>query len=110
MFIATKWYLTIRPNGGGEIWEIPFNNEKTTILPEHGGQRVIGRQLPRGWTSNMYGLNQIGPEQGRYTGAKGDGIVYAKNTVDLDGVSEYSKGAFAGWKVLTVRCAQRGEF
>jgi hypothetical protein len=94
--VATKWYLTGRPNGAGEIWEIPLSYHPTTQLPQHSGQRLVARKLPPSWHTSQYFESQIGAEQARYLGT-GDGIVYTRNIRDdTTGKFSYNKDVHAG--------------
>jgi len=90
--IATKWYFTTRSLGAGEGWSysVPdFGNE--THIGIESGSRLVGRDLPRGYTTEDYAEQQIGPEQFIYRG--NDSLIYAKNVVD-ERSFEYSKGSF----------------
>ncbi|KAJ7890504.1 hypothetical protein B0H14DRAFT_3081659 [Mycena olivaceomarginata] len=62
--IATKWYTSSRSLGAGEGWKyaVPEPRDNKTIAVG-SGTRVLGRTLPRGWTNEQYGDQQIGPEQ-----------------------------------------------
>jgi hypothetical protein len=94
--IATKWYLTGRPNGAGEIWEFPLLTEAVD-LPERGGERVISRKLPASWPKERYFESQIGAEQARFVGPSGDGIVFTRNVRDDDlGKFSYNKDVHKG--------------
>lgn len=86
--VATKWFLTGRPNGAGEIWEIPSVKNPVKKLPEHSGTRVIARKLPGSWSEDRYIESQLGVEQARYT-PKGDAIIYSRNIRD-DGSGKFS--------------------
>ena len=83
--IATKWYTGSRSLGAGEGWvyKLPASNSilgnKDTIRPGDG-ERLIGRTLPPGWSSEMYGEQQIGPEHCIWHGD--DEVIYSKNIVD----------------------------
>ncbi|KAL4937283.1 hypothetical protein BDV06DRAFT_227091 [Aspergillus oleicola] len=96
--IATKWFLTGRPNGAGEIWEVPFleHQDANRILPEQGGKRMIQRNLPPSWSTDQYFESQLGAEQARYT-PSGDGIVFTRNVRDANsGKFSYNKDVHAG--------------
>lgn len=94
--LATKWYLTGRPNGAGEIWEFPLQTGSSELLPERGGTRVISRKLPAAWAPNQYPESQLGAEQARYSPG-GDGIVFTRNVRDDDkGKFSYNKDVHAG--------------
>ncbi|KAL4900089.1 hypothetical protein BDW74DRAFT_183045 [Aspergillus multicolor] len=96
--IATKWFLTGRPNGAGEIWEFPVLDRAQEYLPERGGRRVIQRHFPPSWPESRYPESQLGVEQARYT-PSGDGIIYTRNVADDDNVSgkfSYNKDVHDG--------------
>lgn len=96
--IATKWFLTGRPNGAGEIWEFPMQlrNRGRETLPERGGKRVVARKLPASWPEERYFESQIGADQARYTHT-GDGIIFTRNVKDDDsGKFSYNKDVHAG--------------
>lgn len=100
--IATKWFLTGRPNGAGEIWEFPLLSKSATNLPERGGQRVIARELPPSWTPSQYPESQLGAEQARYTNG-GDGIIFTRNVRDRDsGKFSYNKDVHAGINAIVL--------
>lgn len=101
--LATKWYTSSRSLGAGEGWvyDVPSIEElsSATVDPppasqrhvEAGsGHRVVGRTMPRGWTVDQYGDQQIGPEQLIWKDETT--IIYAKNAVDESNF-QYSKGA-----------------
>lgn len=87
--IATKWYTSSRSLGAGEGWEysLPSKHERITT---GSGRRVVGRTLPLGWSTGMYGQQQIGPEQFIWYG--NDSLIFSKNTADTNGAFMYSKG------------------
>lgn len=89
--IATKWYTSSRSLGAGEGWvyDIPVRSDKKKIAVG-AGERLIGRNLPLGWTAEDYGDQQIGPEQFVWWGD--DAVIYGKNVADSDGTFQYSKG------------------
>ncbi|ETS86262.1 hypothetical protein PFICI_00090 [Pestalotiopsis fici W106-1] len=94
--IATKWYLTGRPNGAGEIWEIPLLQRTPEILPNHGGKRLIARQIPASWPREKYFESQLGAEQARYS-ADGSAVVFTRNSKDKQsGKFSYNKDVHAG--------------
>lgn len=96
--IATKWYLTGRPNGAGEIWEFPIqsHNQGLGRLPERGGTRIIARKLPASWPTERYYESQLGVDQARYV-PTGDGIIFSRNVQDDDsGKFSYNKDVHAG--------------
>ncbi|KAL4964230.1 uncharacterized protein BDV14DRAFT_201007 [Aspergillus stella-maris] len=96
--IATKWFLTGRPNGAGEIWEISFldTQDANRVLPERGGRRIIERKLPPSWSKKRYFESQLGAEQARYI-PSGDGIIFTRNVRDDDsGKFSYNKDVHAG--------------
>ncbi|KAI0475098.1 hypothetical protein GGR56DRAFT_644561 [Xylariaceae sp. FL0804] len=94
--VATKWYLTGRPNGAGEIWEFPLLEYTPDALPEIGGRRLVSRELPASWPAERYFESQLGAEQARYT-PKGDGIVFTRNAKDRHlGKFSYNKDVHAG--------------
>ncbi|KAH8898441.1 hypothetical protein GQ53DRAFT_881601, partial [Thozetella sp. PMI_491] len=94
--LATKWFLTGRPNGAGEIWEFPLQEKPVQRLSEKAGRRVVGRKLPPAWSRDRYFESQLGAEQGRYT-ASGDGIIFTRNVNDEDaGKFSYNKDVHAG--------------
>ncbi|KAJ3838794.1 hypothetical protein F5878DRAFT_725021 [Lentinula raphanica] len=81
--IATKWYTSERSLGGGEGWEytVPSVDAHVDRFVKAGsGKRVVGRTLPRGWTTSQYGDQQIGPEQFIWHGE--DSLIYSKNVRD----------------------------
>lgn len=92
--IATKWYTGGRSLGAGEGWvyELPAANSslsgKSTIHPGDG-ERLLGRTLPPGWSGEMYGEQQIGPEQVIWHGD--DEVIYSMNILDESSFT-YSKG------------------
>ncbi|KAI1340702.1 hypothetical protein F5Y15DRAFT_48963 [Xylariaceae sp. FL0016] len=94
--IATKWFLTGRPNGAGEIWEFPLQKIHPLSLPEVGGTRLVQRKLPASWPASRYQESQLGSEQARYT-PYGDGIVFSRNLRDDEsGKFTYNKDVHAG--------------
>ncbi|RDW56992.1 hypothetical protein BP6252_13945 [Coleophoma cylindrospora] len=95
--IATKWFLTGRPNGAGEIWEFPLLLHPTKNLSERGGQRIIARNLPPSWPAERYFESQLGAEQGRFVGHQGDSIIFTRNIRDDDsGKFSYNKDVHRG--------------
>ncbi|KAJ4475736.1 hypothetical protein J3R30DRAFT_3294599 [Lentinula aciculospora] len=79
--IATKWYTSERSLGGGEGWEYIVPSVHTNKHIKAGsGKRIVGRTLPRGWTTSQYGDQQVGPEQFIWNG--NDSIIYSKNVRD----------------------------
>jgi hypothetical protein len=95
--LATKWFLTGRPNGAGEIWEFPLLSESQSNLPELGGERIISRKLPAIWPKEKYFESQLGVEQPQYAGLEGDGIVYTRNIRDdAGGKFSYGKDVHKG--------------
>ncbi|KAH8646124.1 hypothetical protein BX600DRAFT_420881 [Xylariales sp. PMI_506] len=94
--LATKWYLTGRPNGAGEIWEFPLLQAPTENLPERGGQRLVARELPVSWPVSRYSESQLGAEQARYT-PSGKELVFTRNSKDRAlGKFSYNKDVHAG--------------
>ncbi|CAH0044840.1 unnamed protein product [Clonostachys solani] len=94
--VATKRFLTGRPNGAGEIWEFPLLENNTGRLPERGGKRIIHRKLPPSWSASQYPQSQLGSEQARYT-PSGDGIIFSRNIKDdMTGKFSYNKDVHAG--------------
>ncbi|PPR00048.1 hypothetical protein CVT24_009004 [Panaeolus cyanescens] len=97
--IATKWYTSERSLGAGEGWEYPVPSVHQLQTQHHqtisagSGQRLNGRSLPRGWTSEEYGDQQIGPEQHIWYGH--DAIIFSKNVRDATRF-EYSKDVHSG--------------
>jgi hypothetical protein len=89
--VATKWYTSSRSLGAGEAWEYSIPKINETVKVGYG-QRLIGRTLPVGWSSDQYGDQQIGPEQHIWHGE--DSIIFSKNVVD-DSYFTYSKGKSA---------------
>ena len=97
VLVATKWYLTGRPNGAGEIWELPLLEVAPNQLPERGGNRIVARKLPATWAKDRYMESQLGAEQGRYVGKAGDAIVFTRNIRDDDlGKFSYNKDVHKG--------------
>ena len=92
--IATKWYTSARSIGAGESWQYPVSSvgdlqaAKQHKIKAGDGKRIIGRDLPRGWSAEQYGDQQIGPEQPLWNG---DSIIYSKNVRD-ESTFQYSKG------------------
>jgi hypothetical protein len=93
--IATKRYISSRSLGAGEGWEYSVPSVRdlregliSTIEPGSGVCRV-SRSLPRGWTSEEYNNQQIGPEQLIWNGD--DSIIYSKDVKDPS-VFDYRKG------------------
>ncbi|VUC33747.1 unnamed protein product [Clonostachys rosea] len=94
--IATKWFLTGRPNGAGEIWEFPLLENNIDRLPERGGRRIVERKLPSSWSASQYPQSQLGSEQARYT-PSGDGVIFSRNIKDdMTGKFSYNKDVHAG--------------
>lgn len=93
--IANKWYTSSRSLGAGEGWEydVPSVKDleatKERKIAAGDGKRVIERTLPRGWSVEDYGNQQIGPEQFIWRG--NDSVIYSKNVRD-ENTFEYSKG------------------
>lgn len=87
--VATKWYTSARSLGAGEGWEYEVSTESAKISVG-SGLRLVGRQLPAGWSADQYGDQQVGPEQFIWKGE--DSLIYAKNVIDADGQYTYSKG------------------
>lgn len=107
--VATKWYLTGRPNGAGEIWEFPLRTGPSELLPERDGTRVISRKLPAGWAAAQYLESQLGAEQARYN-PSGDGIIFTRNVQDDDkGKFSYNKDVHAGINAVFLRNTSTGE-
>lgn len=107
--LATKWYLTGRPNGAGEIWEFPLRRDSLELLPERGGTRVISRKLPAAWPPSQYPESQLGAEQARYS-PSGDGIIFTRNVRDDDkGKFSYNKDVHAGINAVFFRDTSTGE-
>ena len=90
--VATKWYTSSRSLGAGEGWEysVPADDMKEDTIKAGSGKVLVGRTLPLGWTVDDYADQQVGPEQ--FIWAGNDSVIYSKNTVDTNGVWEYSKG------------------
>lgn len=94
--IATKWFLTGRPSGADEIWEVPLRVSDDGRLPERGGRRIISRKLPTSWSKERYFESQLGSEQARYTPSD-DGIVFSRNLRDdAEGKFSYNKDVHSG--------------
>ncbi|KAG5651504.1 hypothetical protein H0H81_008398 [Sphagnurus paluster] len=97
--ITTKWYTSSRSLGAGEGWQyhvpsaddLESHKERRVVAGE--GSRIVSRSLPRGWSSEEYGDQQIGPEQHIWNG--GDSIIYSKNIVD-ESAFAYSKDVHKG--------------
>lgn len=107
--IATKWYLTGRPNGAGEIWEFPLRADSSELLPERDGTRVISRKLPAAWTPDQYPESQLGAEQARY-GPDGEIILFTRNVRDDDrGKFSYNKDVHAGINAVFLFNTSTGE-
>ncbi|KAJ7334166.1 hypothetical protein DFH08DRAFT_300863 [Mycena albidolilacea] len=92
--IATKWYTSSRSLGAGEGWKyaVPEPRDNKTIAVG-SGTRVLGRTLPRGWTNEQYGDQQIGPEQ--FIWCEEDSVIFSKNVRDEYEFS-YSKDVHKG--------------
>ena len=81
--------------GAGEGWEyhVPSVQDLRegiiSSIEAGSGIRRVSRSLPRGWTSEEYNDQQIGPEQLIWNG--NDSIIYSKDVMDPS-VFEYSKG------------------
>ncbi|KXN80760.1 hypothetical protein AN958_07836, partial [Leucoagaricus sp. SymC.cos] len=90
--IATKRYTSSRSLGECEGWqdEVPSQAKPNSV---GSGSRILGRSLPRGWTVDEYGNQQIGPEQFIWLGE--DAIIFAKN-VKGSNAFEYSKNVHKG--------------
>lgn len=94
--IATKWFLTGRPNGAGELWEFPLRHKSEGINNDEG-HRLVARKLPASWPVERYGESQLGAEQGRYFGGHGDSVIYTRNIRDDDtGLFSYNKDVHKG--------------
>lgn len=107
--LATKWYLTGRPNGAGEIWEFPLRSGTSELLPERDGTRIISRRLPAAWAPEQYPESQIGAEQARY-GPDGEGIFFTRNVRDDDkGKFSYNKDVHAGINAVFFLNTSTGE-
>lgn len=107
--LATKWYLTGRPNGAGEIWEFPLRTGSSELMVERGGTRVIARKLPAAWAPNQYSESQLGAEQARYSPG-GDGVIFTRNVRDDDkGKFSYNKDIHAGINAVFFRDTSTGE-
>ncbi|KDQ18538.1 hypothetical protein BOTBODRAFT_52531 [Botryobasidium botryosum FD-172 SS1] len=100
--IATKWYTSWRTIPAGEGWQYdvppPSSHtqpaeEQIQIKPD-SGKRLLGRNLPLGWTPNQYGDQQVGREQ--FIWKDDDMVIYSMNVVDTNGVYEYSKNVHKG--------------
>lgn len=95
--IATKWYTSSRSIGAGEGWEWAVQSlrdlqEKTHhVVATGAGRRLIGRNLPLGWPEELYGEQQVGPEQ--FIWHKDDSLIYSMNIVDRLGTFNYGKGS-----------------
>ena len=93
--IATKRYTSGRSLGAGEGWEysVPsvgaLREGLTSTIEAGSGVRRVSRSLPRGWTSQEYNDQQIGPEQLIWSGD--DSIIYSKDVMDSSEFA-YSKG------------------
>jgi WD40-like Beta Propeller Repeat len=97
IIMATKWFLTGRPNGAGEIWEFPLLSKPRQDLPERGGRRIISRKLPASWPKEKYFESQLGVEQPQYTGLDGEGIIFTRNVRDdAGGKFSYGKDVHKG--------------
>lgn len=109
--LATKWFLTGRPNGAGEIWEFPIrpHGQGTARLPERGGKRLIARKLPASWPRERYFESQLGADQARYV-PTGDGIIFTRNVKDDDaGKFSYNKDVHAGINAVFLLNTTTGE-
>lgn len=109
--IATKWFLTGRPNGAGEIWEFPIQPHGQGLwgLPEHGGKRVVARKLPASWPPERYLESQLGADQARYV-PTGDGLIFTRNVKDDDsGRFSYNKDVHAGINAVFLLNTTTGE-
>ncbi|KAJ4389656.1 hypothetical protein N0V93_007128 [Gnomoniopsis smithogilvyi] len=107
--VATKWYLTGRPNGAGEIWEVPLRTTSSELLPERGGTRVVARRLPASWSPDRYAESQLGAEQARYV-PSGDGIIFTRNIKDDDGGKfSYNKDIHGGINAVFLLNTTTGE-
>lgn len=94
--VATKWVLTGRPNGAGEIWEFPLQENNSGRLSERGGKRILQWKLPPSWSTSQYPQSQLGSKQARYT-PSGDGIIFSRNIKDdIIGKFSYNKDVHAG--------------
>jgi len=103
--IATKWYFSGRSLGAGEGWEyeVPSLDElkssRVKSVAAGDGIRRVERMLPPGWSAQMYGNQQVGPEQLLWNGD--DTIVYSKNIVqESEGVFQYSLGMYELQRVI----------
>ena len=103
--IATKRYTSSRSLGAGEGWEysVPslsaLREGLPSIIEAGSGIRRVSRSLPRGWTSQEYNNQQIGPEQLIWNGD--DSIIYSKDVMDAS-VFAYSKGEFPRFSMYTL--------
>jgi hypothetical protein len=93
--IATKRYTGSRSLGAGEGWEYSVPSVRDlregliSTIEAGSGVRRVSRTLPRGWTSEEYNNQQIGPEQLMWNGD--DSIIYSMDVMDPSAF-EYSKG------------------
>ncbi|EMD34385.1 hypothetical protein CERSUDRAFT_117254 [Gelatoporia subvermispora B] len=94
--IATKWYTSGRSLGAGEGWlyTVPNVSDPVTPIKVGSGERLVGRTLPLGWGPELYGDQQIGPEQLIWAG--NDTLIWSKNVKDTDGTFQYSKDVHQG--------------
>ena len=106
--IATKRYTGSRSLGAGEGWEYSVPSVRdlreglVSTIEAGSGVRRVSRSLPRGWTSEEYNNQQIGPEQLIWNG--NDSIIYSKDVMDSS-VFQYNKG-----KVLLVSYVREVDF
>ncbi|KAH8119769.1 hypothetical protein DFH11DRAFT_6289 [Phellopilus nigrolimitatus] len=91
--IATKWHTSTRSLGAGEGWlyALPAKNSQ---IEAGSGRRVVGRELPLGWSAADYGEQQVGPEQFIWHGE--DALIFAKNVEDSAGSFNYDKDVHSG--------------
>ncbi|KAL1720584.1 hypothetical protein EV715DRAFT_271894 [Schizophyllum commune] len=93
--IATKWFTSSRSIPAGEGWEfdVPELGSQPSI-PAKSGTKLVGRDLPAGWSNENYGEQQVGPEQFIWRG--NDTLIYSKNVVNTGGTFSYSNDVFKG--------------
>ncbi|KAI5887269.1 uncharacterized protein SCHCODRAFT_02641146 [Schizophyllum commune H4-8] len=93
--IATKWFTSSRSIPAGEGWEfdVPGLGSQPSI-PAKSGTKLVGHDLPAGWSNEDYGEQQVGPEQFIWRG--NDTLIYSKNVVNTGGTFSYSNDVFKG--------------